>query len=204
MSLADRLHEGVVFPRRLRVLRDRLLEVLPETGSVLDVGCGDGRLARMLEEARPGLGICGLDVLVRDKPEIPVERYDGLTLPRGADAVDVILFVDVLHHAEDPRRLLAEASRVARTVVLKDHLADRWLSVPRLRLMDYVGNARHGVALRNDYWPRREWDAAFAAAGLSARAWNERLGLYPFPASWVFERGLHFVARLERTAPRRS
>jgi SAM-dependent methyltransferase len=203
MSLADRLHEGVVFPRRLRVLRDRLLELLPASGSVLDVGCGDGRLARMIEEARPGLGICGIDVLVREKPQIPVETYDGLTLPRGDDAVDVILFVDVLHHAEDPRRLLGEASRVARTVVLKDHLADRWLSVPRLRLMEEVGNARHGVALRYDYWRRREWDAAFAAAGLRVETWNERLGLYPFPANWVFERGLHFVARLERTRPRR-
>ena len=203
MSLADRLHEGVVFPRRLRVLRDRLLEVLPESGSVLDVGCGDGRLARMVQEARPALAISGIDVLVRGTTHVPVERYDGRTLPRGDGAVDVALFVDVLHHAEDPRRLLAEAARVARTVVLKDHLADGWLAVPRLRLMDYVGNARHGVALRYEYWPRRGWDAAFAAAGLSADAWNERLGLYPFPASWVFEKGLHFVARLGHARPRR-
>jgi hypothetical protein len=27
---------------------------------------------------------------------------------------------------------------------------------------------------------------------------NETLGLYPVPASWVFERGLHFVARVDR------
>lgn len=147
--------------------------------------------------------ISGIDVLVRETTHVPVEKYDGLTLPRGDGALDVAMLVDVLHHAEDPRRLLAEAARVARWVVIKDHLAEGWLAVPRLRLMDYVGNARHGVALRYDYWPRRGWDAAFAAAGLRVDAWNERLGLYPFPASWIFEKGLHFVARLGHAGLRR-
>ena len=43
---------------------------------------------------------------------------------------------------------------------------------------------------------RREWDEAFAREGLRVDAWRAPLGLYPRPGAWVFERGLHFAARL--------
>lgn len=93
--------------------------------------------------------------------------------------------------------LLREAARVARKAVLiKDHLADPWLGATRLGLMDWVGNIGHGVPLRNGYWTRAQWDDAFAEAKLHERERRERLELYPAPARWLFETGLHFVSRL--------
>ena len=35
---------------------------------------------------------------------------------------------------------------------------------------------------------------------LTPEAWQPKLGLYPFPLSMVFDRKLHFVARLAPTA----
>jgi hypothetical protein len=64
--------------------------------------------------------------------------------------------------------------------------------------MDWVGNAHHGVALPYNYWSRSEWSAAFSAGQLEVSEMKTSLGLYPRPASWMFERGLHFVARLGR------
>ncbi len=197
MSLVGRLHEGLVFPRRVRVLAERIAPHVPETGSVLDLGCGDGQIGAGVLALRPGLSIRGADVLVRPKTHIPVDAFDGTTLPYGDRAFDAVMIVDVLHHTDDPVRVLREAGRVCRgVVVLKDHLCDPWLGRARLTVMDVVGNARHGVHLANAYWERARWRAAFRELGLEEQFWNEKLGLYPRPLRWLVEDSLHFLARL--------
>jgi hypothetical protein len=64
--------------------------------------------------------------------------------------------------------------------------------------MDWLGNAHHGVALPYNYWTKAQWYGAFSRLGLRVTDIENSLGLYPAPASWLFDRGLHFVARLER------
>jgi hypothetical protein len=66
--------------------------------------------------------------------------------------------------------------------------------------MDHLGNARHGVALPYSYWRRSEWETAFEAVGLQVEVWREQLGLYSIPLKWLFERSLHFMARLRSAA----
>ena len=63
--------------------------------------------------------------------------------------------------------------------------------------MDGVGNARHGVRLPYNYWPRQQWRDAIAALGLTVGEWRARLRLYPPPASFFFDRTLHFAARFD-------
>lgn len=197
MSLVGRLHEELVFPRRVRILAQRLAPHLPETGRALDLGCGDGRIAAAVQAARPGLAVRGADVLIRPKTHVAVDRFDGNTLPYEDRRFDAVMIVDVLHHADDPIRVLREAARVCRGVlVLKDHLSDPWLGRLRLTVMDVVGNARHGVCLANAYWDRARWRAAFRDVGLEEQFWDERLGLYPPPLRWLLEDSLHFLARL--------
>jgi SAM-dependent methyltransferase len=193
----------LVFGRRVSVLAGHVATLVDsESRSVLDVGCGDGTLARMLMRLRPELVCDGLELRARPSTAIPVKEFDGLSIPDADRSHDVVLLVDVLHHAEDPVRLLREAARVARrAIVLKDHLADPWLGAVRLRAMDWVGNVGHGVPLRNVYWRRDEWCEAFASIGLREEERRESLGLYPAPVSWIFERGLHFMSRLEAERP---
>ncbi len=199
MNPIDRIHGGYVFDRRVRVLSSQLAEAIPEAASVLDVGCGDGAMAKAIQDRRSDLAIEGIDVLVRGKTHVPVAPFDGVAIPKEDQSVDVVLFVDVLHHTEDPMILLREATRVARkAVVIKDHTRDGFLAGATLRFMDWVGNARHGVALPYNYWPERHWREAFEELGLQAESWISKLGLYPGAAGWLFDRSLHFVARLTR------
>lgn len=194
MKLLRAIHKKTVFDRRVRVLRDHLLEYLPAQGRVLDVGCGNGLIDKAMMESNPGLEIEGIDVLIREHSHIPVSLFDGRSIPHADDSFDVVLFVDVLHHTEDPARLLAEAVRVGRhAIVLKDHVTDGFLAVPFLRFMDWVGNAPHGVALPYNYWSRRRWDETFAQLDLNQVRRKTRLGLYPVPFSWFFDRSLHFI-----------
>lgn len=201
MSALDGLHGRYVLGRRVRVLARLLARLVPAEAELLDVGSGDGAVAHALMLARPDVHAEGLDVLVRSGARIPVRHFDGRTIPAADRSAGTVLLVDVLHHADDPAALLREAGRVARdAVIVKDHLADGFLAVPTLRFMDRVGNARHGVRLPYRYLRRSEWEDAIAGAGLRIDAWEGTLGLYPPPASWLFDRGLHFMARLAPSA----
>ncbi|HAN31057.1 MAG TPA: SAM-dependent methyltransferase [Myxococcales bacterium] len=197
MSLTEKVHESVVFDRRIRVLSEYLASVLPQDAKVLDVGCGTGQMAQAFSAIRPDLRFKGIDILVRPETYMEVVEFDGVTIPFEDDSFDAIMMVDVLHHTADPTVLLREANRVAReSIVLKDQLLNGWFSGPTLAFMDKVGNARHGVVLPYNYWRHDQWVEALEVLHLKVESWQERLGLYWWPASLLFDRRLHFVARL--------
>jgi SAM-dependent methyltransferase len=191
-------HQKFVHERRVEVLSRHLAELLPPDASVLDVGSGDGRLAQRVQSLRSDLRVRGADVLVRPDAFIRVEQFDGVHLPFADQAFDAVMMIDVLHHATDQQALLVETARTARrAVVIKDHVVRGPLAHATLRFMDRVGNARHGVALPYSYWTDEQWRRGFERAGLRQVTRREHLGLYPWPASLVFERGLHFLTVLE-------
>ena len=145
------MHQKFVHSRRVRVLAGHLASLLPKNAKVLDVGCGDGAIDRLILNKRPDVSIEGVDVFVRPQTQIQVRAFDGVSLPFPASSFDAVMFVDVLHHTLDPRVLLREAGRVANTILMKDHFRDGFLAGPTLRLMDWVGNAHHGVPLPYNY-----------------------------------------------------
>jgi len=167
------------------------------TGSVLDIGCGEGTLDVLVTNARPDISISGVDVLVWPSARIRVQEFDGATVPFADHSFDAVMLVDVLHHTVDPTILLREAQRVARkAVVIKDHTMDGLFAYETLRFMGWVGNAHHGVALPYNYWPEEKWRACFASLGMTTEEWVSRLDLYPAPFGHIFDRGLHFIARV--------
>jgi len=197
MKIVEFLHERYVFSRRVEVLASHFAELLPPNVKALDVGCGAGQLASRICHLRSDVEIRGIDVVVRDKTLVPVEAFDGVQIPFDEGSFDVVMFCDVLHHTTAPDLLLAEAVRVGRSsLVLKDHTANGLLALPTLRLMDQVGNKRHGVALPYNYWTKAQWESAIASLKLDVQVWRTELHLYPGPVDWVFGRSLHFIARL--------
>ncbi|MFL6796087.1 MAG: class I SAM-dependent methyltransferase [Xanthobacteraceae bacterium] len=196
-SALGSLHKTVIFERRARVLAERIGSLLPPHASVLDVGTGNGQIARRWAAMRSDISVAGIDVLVRGNTEIPVRAFDGYTIPYADKSVDAVTFVDVLHHSSNPQQLLSEAARVARhAVVIKDHLAESSLDHAVLRVMDWVGNAPHGVVLPYNYLPRARWRELFQKANLSSRSFSTNVPLYPAPLNLLFGRHLHFIADL--------
>jgi SAM-dependent methyltransferase len=181
------------------VLAELLAAQIPQGASVLDVGCGDGTIASCIAQLRPDISIQGVEFMVRPGCKIQCQSFDGLTLPYPDASFDVCLFVDVLHHTQDPGILLREAVRVTRRfVLLKDHLDENILDDITLRFMDWVGNRPHGVVLTYNYKSRRQWAAYFSMCGLKEETWNGDLPLYPQPFRAVVGRGLHFVSLLNK------
>jgi SAM-dependent methyltransferase len=199
LGITDWLHQRWVHARRVRVISNHLDPLLAPGARVLDVGAGDGRLAAVLASVRDDLEIRCIEVQVRSTTAYPVEPYDGARLPFDDHAFDAVILVDVLHHASDPLGLLAEAHRVAGSLlVIKDHALEGWLADLTLRFMDWVGNARHGIRLPFRYWTRQMWIDAFKELDLPVRSWRSALGIYPWPATLLFDRDLHFVVSIER------
>jgi len=197
MSLVTGLHSQLVLTRRLRVLANHTLDLLPDHGKVLDVGCGNGIISRLIMDERPQLDVQGIDVLERPSCAIPMECYDGRKYPFEDNSMDVVMFMDVLHHTDDPFGLLQEAVRVARqAVIVKDHLCDSRIAGRILAFMDWIGNRSHGVALPYNYWSSQQWSDAWYRLGHKPDITISRLGLYPWFARPVFEQGLHFIARV--------
>ena len=147
--------------------------------------------------SKPALNIEGVDVLVRPNTAIPVRQFDGEHLPHHDAEFDYAMLVDVLHHTDDPGALLAEVGRVARRIIIKDHFRNGLFAGTRLRFMDWVGNAAHGVRLPYNYLSRAEWQRIWDRGGFRVLDLDESFRLYPAPLDWVFGRGLHFIAVIE-------
>ncbi|MCK7593318.1 class I SAM-dependent methyltransferase [Pseudomarimonas salicorniae] len=192
------LHGSLVLSRRRNVLASRLSSLIPTGSKVLDIGCGSGEVAAEILERRPDLSISGVDVLVRPQTAIPVAEFDGEHIPLPDRSVDICMFVDVLHHIEQPRRLLEEAARVSKGgLLIKDHVLDGPLARATLSVMDWVGNARFGVALPYNYLTAPDWNELRESLRMNETARVGRLGLYGPVAGLLFERNLHFIARWE-------
>ena len=199
-TVVSGLHTRLVLSRRLRVLSEQALRLLPDSGTVLDVGCGNGIISRHIMDMRPQLCIQGIDVLSRPSCAIPMELYDGCRFPFENNSFDVVMFMDVLHHTDNALRLLQEAARVCKqSIIVKDHLCDSALAKHTLTFMDWIGNRSHGVALPYNYWSSGHWLQAWQELGATPDTTISNIGLYPWFAKPFFENGLHFISRLPFT-----
>jgi SAM-dependent methyltransferase len=98
-----------------------------EPATVLDAGCGEGFVARVLERRLPEVAVTGCDVS-RSAVRLAAARQPAarfvvaslLALPFPDAAFDVVACIEVLEHlpAEQPQLALRELARVARRGVV--------------------------------------------------------------------------------------
>lgn len=84
--------------------------------SVLDVGCGKGRFARILQERNPGARVAGLDISEEMLAYVPagICKISGVMtqLPFAASTFDCVYATESLEHAVEIDRAVAEMCRV--------------------------------------------------------------------------------------------
>lgn len=108
---------------------------------LLDLGAGDGYVGRELAD-RTGCMIEAFDVVdytATSGP--PIQLFDGYSVPTKPEPFDATLLVYVLHHAEEPERLLREAVRItAGPVVVLETVCFGPRSKRWLERLDRVAN----------------------------------------------------------------
>jgi SAM-dependent methyltransferase len=99
---------------------DRLERALPLRGRrVLDVGCGPGLFSVHLKDR--GATVVGTDInpeMLARAEGIETVQADAARLPFPDGSFDVAFEANLLHHAPDPGRVVAEMARVARDAVV--------------------------------------------------------------------------------------
>ena len=129
----------------------RALEARP-LGRLLDIGTGTGRMAELFAERAERIvaldkSLAMLRVARAKLQHLPAERVELVqgdfgSLPFAADSFDTVLFHQVLHFAQAPATVLAEAARVTRPdgrVAIVDFAAHQ-----REELRDRHAHARLG------------------------------------------------------------
>lgn len=114
---------------------------------VLEVGCGEGRLAQQLIRAARPARFEACDVELRPipdlDPQIALREASIYALPYPAASFDLVICCEVLEHLADPAAGLAELARVsARHVLLSTPWEPVWraLNLARGRYVRALGN----------------------------------------------------------------
>lgn len=189
-----------IYSSRLRELVRLITPHFRPGDTVLDVGCGGGTLGEALLKS-PGcpaeVRIRGLERFPRGGEPIEVIPYDGLTMPVPDASQDIVIVADVLHHDEDPERLLRECRRVCRRLlVIKDHQRRGLLAQARLSFIDWAANAPYGVRCLYRYNTPAQWRAVPGRLGLSVVEEHASMNLYPPFVNLLFGRSLQYMAFL--------
>lgn len=92
--------------------------------SLLDVGCGDGSITRLIAESNPNIKVVGMDVERHDHWKFhKLKNLSFVTgsifkLPYGKDEFDTVIIKDVLHHLPKPEVAVKNLENVARRQVI--------------------------------------------------------------------------------------
>ncbi len=100
-----------------------------EVSSALDVGCGTGRSLTWINQQNPHLKLLGvepsqamLDIATRNLPTASFHCGSGEVLPYPDAFVDVAVATGIMHHVDDPSKVISEMFRVSRKAILiSDH-----------------------------------------------------------------------------------
>jgi SAM-dependent methyltransferase len=185
---------------------------------VLDVGCGEGRYCRMLQEQ--GATTVGLDptepLLARAKERDPGGTYvkgSGEQLPFEDDFFDVVAFYLTLIDIPDYRKAIQEAARVLKPggQMVIGNLAPHATTSPTGWVRDAQGNKLYfpidnyceewgtevawaGIKVINYHRPLSDYMSAFLGGGLMLREYLE-----PVPTKEFVEKNPDF--EYERRVP---
>ncbi len=112
---------GKIVSHGLRNRSERIFNyVQPFIGngdSVLDLGCGDGKVGEHLS-IRNGNYVVLMDVVDYNKTNLPLIQYDGTKINFPDNSFDHVLLLTVLHHSDGPIAVMEEALRVAEKSVI--------------------------------------------------------------------------------------
>lgn len=115
--------QRLLIARFHRQIADRIAAMAPE--SFLDAGCGEGFVAKMLQERLPGLRLTGFDfdpaaveLAQAANPGAEFTTASIFEIPYPDRSFDVAGCFEVLEHQTDPLPALRELARVAKRAVI--------------------------------------------------------------------------------------
>ncbi len=126
--------------RRAQAISQELNRFIKPGDTVLDLGAGNGHVANQVK-ARLGADITLLDIIDKNKTDLPLILYEGKIVPFRDDSYDVVLLIYVLCDSLDPISLLKEAIRVSNSkIIIFEDVYTNFLSYLSAVMIGYLAN----------------------------------------------------------------
>jgi len=141
-------------------------EFVKRGDKILDLGCGSGIIGKAFQDffhAR----VLGVDIQDNRITYIPFQIIDGKNLPFNDKSFDLVLISYVLHHSENPLKLLKEAKRVGKKIIVYEDLPEGFLSKLRCILHEIIYNLFfQKTDHKFNFKTKKEWKGVFEKLGL--------------------------------------
>ncbi len=117
-------NDTVAFPRDARIIKEIVAKHRTNEDTrpsrVVDIGSGTGGLGKALHDI--GVNVVSTDIenWHHHNGTVPFVRATADRLPFGTDTFDVSTLWFVLHHTDDPVKVLKEAARVSDLVIVQE------------------------------------------------------------------------------------
>ena len=157
-------HKKASHNKRVDLLSTKFIDVLKLVNvdakeiKMLDIGCGDMIIAKSMASKCNNLSFACIDIYPNKENWDNYWEFDGQNIPFEDKKFDIALFSDVLHHDFDNiEKLLLEAKRVSKYIIIKDHFEYGIWSRRILQLADFIGNYGYGVSIPKQYFSKKTY-----------------------------------------------
>lgn len=143
---------------------NKIKPFLDKNDVILDIGAGTCNVCEILSENHckiTPLDVQDLSFVNNMKPVI----YDGNKIPYGDNQFDKALILTVLHHTSNPEKILQEAKRVSKKIIIIEDIYSNWLHryityfFDSLLNLEFTGHPRTN---KSD----KQWKKTFEKIGL--------------------------------------
>jgi SAM-dependent methyltransferase len=154
-------------------------------GKMLDLGAGRCLIAQEIKRRYKVKPTC-VDVLDVNKTDLKLIIYDGVHLPFGKNQFNSVLIAYVLHHCDQPMKVLKEGVRVCKgnIIIFEDTKMN-----PIEEMLDSVVNKMNKVNTPHNFKTEEQWIKTFKSLGLKLvyKENNvEKEWFYPFVEHTMF------------------
>jgi SAM-dependent methyltransferase len=164
------------------------IEPFIEDGStVLDLGCGNGKVGELIS-SRKSCHVALADVIDFNQTNLPFFKYGGRDLLFHDGEFEHVLLLTVLHHCDDPIKVMGEALRVAdKSVIVIESVHFNRLHKELNRFLDWFVNhvlVNPDINLPFNFLTPTAWAALFERLGGKV-VHMEHLGIdHPIVPEW--------------------
>ena len=163
---------------RSKILTSLYKDWIHKSDNVLDIGCGNGIVANELKNYFNCKMTC-TDIMNYLKVSFPFKIMKNENeIPFKDNTFDVSLLNDVLHHTNNQKQMIKEASRVSKNVLIFEVSPSL-----KVKVADYLINKLHNPRMKTPFNFRNlyGWEQLFEEVNLNVKCFRIRKASINYP-----------------------